>query len=80
MERRWGLWEEQQSPNRRIQLLDRLGTPIPQLRKEETLPREMRGELGEHRKGRHPPHPPQVSDNLEIPDSSSASLLVLFSR
>ena len=80
LERRWGWWEERQSPNRRTQLLDRLGTPIPLLRKEETLPREMGGELGEHRKGRRPPHPPQVRDNLEIPDSSSALLLVLFSR
>ena len=49
LESRWG-WG--------MQLLDRLGTPIPRLRKEETLPREMGGELGEHRKGRRAPHPP----------------------
>ena len=49
LERGWG-WG--------TQLLDRLGTPIPRLRKEETLPREMGGELGEHRKGRRAPRPP----------------------
>ena len=57
LERRWGWWEGRQGPNRRMQLLDRLGTPIPRLRKEETLPREMGGELGEHRKGRRSPRP-----------------------